>query len=79
MGQIPWAAYDPLFFSHHSMVDRLWRVWQVAHPGALPAPQDLDTSLPAGRRPIFTVREVLDVQALGYDYAASTSVTEGTM
>jgi tyrosinase len=78
MGQIPWAAFDPIFFSHHAMVDRLWRVWQVSHPGADPPPQLLDTSLPAGKRPIFTVREVLDVQALGYDYAAASSSVPGT-
>ncbi|HEU4657053.1 MAG TPA: tyrosinase family protein [Capillimicrobium sp.] len=79
MGQVPWAAFDPIFFSHHSMVDRLWRIWQVANPGALPPPQLLDVSLPAGKRPIFTVREVLDVQALGYDYAGSTAVVGGTL
>ena len=79
MGQVPWAAYDPLFYSHHSMVDRLWRIWQVRNPGALPPPTLLDQSLPAGKRPIFTVREVLDVQALGYDYAGSTSEVAGTI
>ena len=79
MREVPWAAYDPLFFSHHSMVDRLWRIWQVANPGALPPPELLDTSLPAGNRPIFTVREVLDVQALGYDYAGSSDEVGGTI
>lgn len=26
MGQIPWAAYDPIFWAHHVMIDRLWRL-----------------------------------------------------
>jgi tyrosinase len=79
MGQVPWAAFDPIFFSHHAMVDRLWRIWQVANPGALPPPQLLDTSLTSGTPPTFTVREVLSVQALGYDYAASSSEVGGTI
>lgn len=79
MGQIDWAAYDPLFFSHHSMVDRLWRIWQYRNPGAGPPASLLDVSLPAANRPIFTVREVLDVQLLGYDYSASSSSVSGTI
>lgn len=79
MGQIDWAAYDPIFFSHHSMVDRLWRIWQHGNPGSLPPASLLDVSLPAANRPIFTVREVLDVQALGYDYAASSASVRGTV
>ena len=36
MGQIPFAAYDPIFWAHHTMIDRLWRLWQLRHPGTLP-------------------------------------------
>lgn len=78
MGEIPTAAFDPLFFSHHAMVDRLWRIWQVAHPGGSPPASMLGDSLRAGTRPIFTVGDVLDVQALGYDYAASSASVPGT-
>jgi tyrosinase len=73
-----WAAFDPIFFSHHAMVDRLWRIWQTRHPGAAPPPGMRTTSLEAGTRPIFTVEDVLDVQALGYDYAASSASVAGT-
>ena len=34
MAEIPFAAYDPLFFAHHAMVDRVWRLWQLRHPTA---------------------------------------------
>lgn len=78
MAQVNWAAYDPVFFAHHAMVDRLWRIWQVANPGALPAPDLLDTPLVSGTKPILTVREVLDVQTLGYDYADAASGVPGT-
>jgi len=43
MGSIPTAPADPLFWMHHAMVDRVWSIWQVAHPGlnpALVAPND---------------------------------------
>jgi tyrosinase len=78
MSDPEWAAFDPLFFSHHAMVDRLWRIWQVANPGGAPAATILDTSL-TSTRPIFNVRDVLNVQALGYDYAASSASVAGTL
>lgn len=28
MSDPAWAAYDPLFWAHHCMVDRAWRIWQ---------------------------------------------------
>jgi tyrosinase len=64
----PTAAYDPIFFAHHCMIDRLWYLWQVRH-GNSRIPSDLlDLSLiPFGK----TFRDVLDVQRLGYEYAAT--------
>ena len=38
MGQVPLAAYDPIFFAHHTMVDRLWSMWQVRHSQVGPPP-----------------------------------------
>ena len=32
MGQIPFAAYDPIFWAHHTMIDRIWRLWQLQTP-----------------------------------------------
>jgi tyrosinase len=73
MGMIPFAAYDPIFWAHHTMIDRIWRLWQLRHPNALPPAAILDQALPPFR---MTVRQTLDVTALGYDYAESTrSVT----
>ena len=72
MGQIPYAAFDPIFWAHHAMVDRLWRVWQLRHVGALPPRSILDDALPPFR---MTVRQTLEVTALGYDYAVSTAST----
>jgi tyrosinase len=73
MGLIPFAAFDPIFWAHHTMVDRLWRIWQLRHPGARPPRAILDEALPPFR---MTVRQALDVTALGYDYAVASASAE---
>ena len=70
MTMIPFAAFDPVFWAHHTMVDRLWRIWQLRHPGARPPRSILDEALPPFR---MTVRQTLDVTALGYDYAVASA------
>ena len=72
MSQIAFAAFDPVFWAHHAMIDRLWRIWQLRHPGAQPPFSLLDDALPPFRA---VVQQTLDVPALGYDYASSTSST----
>jgi tyrosinase len=63
------AAYDPIFFAHHCQIDRLWAIWQT-YWGNGGIPVDLlDLELiPFGKR----VRDVLDPQVLGYEYAQSS-------
>jgi tyrosinase len=74
MSNIEWAAYDPLFFAHHVMVDRAWRIWQHRHPGALPRQDLLDRPLrPNG----MTVRQTLSVRRLGYEYAGTAAHAPG--
>lgn len=34
MTYVPLSAFDPLFFMHHAMVDRLVAMWQVLNPSA---------------------------------------------
>jgi tyrosinase len=74
MGNISVAAYDPIFWAHHSMIDRCWRLWQLRHPGAGVPHNLLDRALAPFA---MTVRQTLDVTRLGYDYAASTAATGG--
>lgn len=70
MMNVTTAAYDPIFFAHHCMIDRIWYLWQVRHgSGGIPvALLDLEL-IPFGKR----FRDVLDVQSLGYEYALSTT------
>jgi tyrosinase len=70
MAMVPFAAFDPIFWAHHTMCDRLWRIWQLRRPGARPPRAILDEALPPFR---MTVRQTLDVTALGYDYAVASS------
>jgi tyrosinase len=72
MGEIAYAAFDPIFWAHHCMIDRLWRIWQLRHPGSGPPAAILDEALPPFR---MTVRRTLSVTALGYDYAVASSST----
>jgi tyrosinase len=74
MGQIPWAAYDPVFWGHHSMIDRIWRLWQLRHGTAGPPQSIWDVALPPFP---LTVRQMLNTDRLGYDYASATARTGG--
>lgn len=67
MSAVPIAAYDPVFWAHHSMIDRLWYLWQLSPQGTNPPAALLDQALAPW--PI-TVRQTLDISTLGYSYAA---------
>lgn len=70
MSQVPWAGFDPIFWAHHAMVDRIWRLWQVRHNAFGPPPSLWDQALPPFA---MTVRQTLEVSLLGYDYASATA------
>jgi tyrosinase len=74
MESIATAAYDPVFWAHHAMIDRLWYLWQLRHPGAGVPARLLDRALAPFP---LTVRDTLEVTGLGYDYAASTAAAKG--
>jgi tyrosinase len=70
MGVIATAAFDPLFWAHHTMIDRLWYQWQLLHGvNNIPSQYAEKVLAPFG----LTVEEVLDVRALGYEYASSSA------
>jgi tyrosinase len=73
MGQVDWAAYDPIFYSHHCQIDRLWWAWQKQFGLSTMSPDLLDLALPPWQ---FTVRQVLNIADLKYDYVASETVAK---
>ncbi len=75
MGVVPTSAFDPVFWSHHAMIDRLWYLWQLKWGVTNVPPNYLDKTLAPFN---YTVRDVLDVHTLGYDYAAGTATAAAT-
>jgi tyrosinase len=70
MGLVPIAAFDPIFFAHHTFIDRLWYLWQLRNPNAGVGTVRLDQALEGFP---LTVGQVLDIHRLGYDYATKVS------
>jgi tyrosinase len=68
MGDPNLAAYDPIFYPHHCNIDRIWAIWQTQN-GVENIPSHIKdvVLIPFG----MTVRQVLDINALGYEYASS--------
>jgi tyrosinase len=63
------TAFDPIFWGHHSNVDRLWSEWQKLNPSA--GPDDPDDILAPWS---MTVADTASVAALGYEYMQATHV-----
>lgn|SRR5690348_11872121 len=70
MGIVPVSAYDPVFWAHHTNIDRIWYLWQVAHPGAQ-MPASIATAPLDGFN--MTVADTLDINHLGYEYVIKTA------
>jgi tyrosinase len=70
MSQVPTAGYDPVFMMHHSMIDRLWYLWQTGPHGMDPPASIMQLALPPF--PI-TVAQTLNIETLGYEYAVQIS------
>jgi tyrosinase len=70
MGVIVTSAFDPIFWAHHCMIDRLWYLWQLRWGVTNIPPNYLRQTLAPWA---LTVQDVLDIQRLGYEYAGSVA------
>jgi tyrosinase len=65
MGQVPSAAFDPIFWSHHAMIDAIWAAWEELHPHYSYPEAYLARPLPPFD---LTVRKVISMGPLSYRY-----------
>jgi tyrosinase len=75
MSDIPFAAYDPIFWAHHGMIDWIWRQWQLRHAHTALPDWLLKSPLPPFET---TFADILTVTNLGYDYAVATATDPGS-
>jgi hypothetical protein len=80
MGDVPVAGNDPVFYSHHANIDRIWACWQNLHPTPTGAPWETQTfSFPDENGNLQTkpVSDFLDSKTLGYVYDNVTACSRG--
>ena len=65
MQSILTAPCDPVFWMHHAEIDRLWSVWQAAHPGQNPPLTGAAATMDPWTESEVDTRDML---ALGYKY-----------
>jgi Common central domain of tyrosinase/Polyphenol oxidase middle domain len=70
MGDVPVASNDPIFYSHHANIDRLWACWQSNHKLPAGAWQDQPFSFvdETGTLQTQPVKNFLNSSTLGYVY-----------
>jgi tyrosinase len=76
MGSLSWAANDPIFWLHHSNIDRLWASWNAAGGQntstdlSFPDQQFVFAQPTSGgcTRVVATTGDFLDIAPLGYSY-----------
>ena len=74
MGAVPYAARDPLFWVHHSSIDRMWASWSanggINPTGASWATKTFVFADGNGQRVSSALQDYFDTAALGYAYDA---------
>lgn len=68
MGDFYTSPGDPLFYSHHAQVDRLWTIWQAQDPAtrqyAISGTRDF---VPTPSSTDFKLSDTIDLESLSPD------------
>lgn len=83
MGDVPVAGNDPIFYSHHANINRLWACWQHLHTTPPGAWQDQQFSFvdETGTMQTQPVKNFLDSSSpdyVGYDHVTNCTRSPGT-
>lgn len=76
MGWVPTAAFDPIFWTHHSNIDRIWQKWHNSDNGAPITLDDLESAEWSyvffdenGKKVTYTPDEIMDIlYTMDYDF-----------
>lgn len=78
MGSVPWAARDPIFWLHHSNIDRLWASWNRGGRSNPTSTEFLNRTFTFadenGQQVVGKVSEILSILKIGYQYSTYESV-----
>ncbi|RUL78907.1 tyrosinase family protein [Dyella choica] len=78
MGLVGVAANDPIFYMHHTNIDRMWSCWQYLHPSEQPGTwenQSFTFVDETGAEVTRPVKDFLDTTVLGYVYDNDSACT----
>lgn len=81
MGDVPLAGNDPVFYSHHGNIDRLFACWETKYgiPSGDWSTQTFSFPDAAGNMVTKPVSDFLDTKALGYVYDNESACTRTHM
>jgi len=83
MGSVPWAANDPVFWLHHSNIDRLWASWNKGGGRNLNTQEFLNRSFkfvgPDSKLADFRVSDCLSTSQLNYQYSTLETRPSGRL
>jgi len=76
MGWVPTAAFDPIFWTHHANIDRIWQKWTNSENGQMVTLEMLKSANwdyvffdENGKKVTYTPEQIIDIlYSLDYDY-----------
>ncbi|MCJ1361156.1 hypothetical protein MMC16_000253 [Acarospora aff. strigata] len=77
MGNVPYSAFDPIFWLHHANVDRLFAIWQAIYPNSFVTSQrnalGTFTAAPGGVENVDTALTPFHGTSPGQIYTSTTA------